>query len=504
MTHRWNDPIYEDHATTRRSCKKCPIVKVSRHEPDNDPPHWLEWERDGLRFQSSKTPVCDPAAGEDGGKPVAKKKEEIKTEIAFGELRADNFKKLKAISIKPGGGVFEVAGNNEAGKSSVLDAFMAAIGGPKYFPPEPIRHGEEESLLQVDLGALVVVRRIWRREGGSGYGQEVVVQWADGKRPAKPQTVLDALRGSPIADDPVAFARLKPKDRLDIFRKLVTTTNDEGEEIPFDFETLAAERQDLFETRTQVGRDHDRVKAVVDSMRLPQGALTTEPVNVADLLDDLKVAVDTNAVIDRRAEAREDAADKIIKLRDEADALVKAAAAKNLEANELEVKLRDAGPLPDKLDVAAIQHKISSAEEVNAVVRLVQDWRDKIAGRDSFAERYEELSTQIAAIDERKKEAIAGAKLPVPGLGFGEEDITLDGLPFEQASSARRIRVATALLMALKPGIRVLLVREGSLLDDGMREALHQEAVLNKFVVLFETVGDGGGSGVVIRDGEIV
>lgn len=486
MTHRWNEPVYLDHTTTLRSCKKCPLVKVSRHEPDNDPPHWFEWERDGERFQSTKTPACEEST------MAPKKKDDAETEIRFGELRADNFKKLKAVSIKPDGGLFEVAGMNEAGKSSVLDAFMAAIGGPKYFPPEPVRRGEQESLLQVDLGALVVVRRIWNRDGG-GVGQEVVVQWANGKRPTKPQTVLDELRGSHIADDPVAFARLEPKKRLDLLKKLVPGV---------DFDELAQERQDLFEERTQVGRDRDRALGAVESIKLPAGA-PTEPVDVSELLEKVKLATEANAEVDRRAAAREQAADRAGELRDEADKLLAQAAAKNREADQLEAKLRGAEALPAKIDVSAIQAKVLDAAATNEQARLAQDRARKAAEHKALFDEYQDLGRKIDEIDDRKKAAIAGAKLPVEGLGFGDDDITLDGLPFEQASAARRIRVATALLMALKPDIKVLLVREGSLLDDGMREALHVEAVRNKFVVLFETVGDGDGTGVVIRDGEV-
>lgn len=485
--NRWGDPIYEDHTTTRRHCKKCSLVMVSRHEPDNDPPHWREWERDGVRFQSTKTPACEEStmAKKPDPKPAA--------EVRLIELRAENFKKLTAVSITPdGSGLFKVAGMNENGKSSVLDAFMAAIGGPKYFPPEPVRRGESESLLQVNLGALVVVRRIWNRDDG-GVGQEVVVQFSDGKRPSKPQTVLDELRGSPIADDPVAFARLKPRDRLELLQKLVPGV---------DFDELAEERRVLFEDRTQVGRDHDRWKGVVESHRLPANPQTT-PVDVAALMAEMLAAIGSNDEIDRRAAARDKADDKIAFLMDEADKLVAKANAMQSEARILQARLDDADPLPAKIDVSAIQARIEAADEVNAQVREVQLRDDAVLERDKLSKKYDDLSSEIDAIDERKKAAVAGAKLPVENLGFGEDDITLDGLPFQQASAARRIRVATALLMALKPDIRVLLVREGSLLDDGMREALHEEAVRNKFVVLFETVGDGDGTGVVIRDGEV-
>ena len=45
--------------TTTRVCKNCGMVKRSRHEPENDPPHWTEFEHYGMRIgEVGKTPVC--------------------------------------------------------------------------------------------------------------------------------------------------------------------------------------------------------------------------------------------------------------------------------------------------------------------------------------------------------------------------------------------------------------------------------------------------------------
>ncbi len=415
------------------------------------------------------------------------------TEIRLIELRVDNFKKLRAVSIKPDGGVFNVAGKNEAGKSSVLDAFMAAIDGPKYFPPEPVRRGETESLIQVNLGKLIVVRRIFAKEGG-GFGHEVVVQFSDGKRPSKPQTVLDELRGSPIADDPLAFTRLKPKERLDLLKKLVPGV---------DFVALAKERQDKFDERTQVGRDFDRAKAAVESIVLEPGH-RTKFIDVNELAAQLREVGQFNADIDTRAANRQSARDQIETLLDAADQLRALATAKEAEAKALQAKLDAAPELPEHKNAAVIQGQIAAADAINAEVRRYNDRVAKIEERDDLSRDYDALSKEIEDIDATKAKAIAGAKLPVEGLGFGEEDIELDGLPFEQASSARKIRVATALLMAMKPDIKVLLVREGSLLDDDMRAALDEEAKKNGFVVLMETVGGGDGTGVVIQDGAVL
>lgn len=55
---------------TNRQCMKCWLWKVTRHEPDARPQHWIEWYRpDGSRVPGDATPACSGAearAGEAG------------------------------------------------------------------------------------------------------------------------------------------------------------------------------------------------------------------------------------------------------------------------------------------------------------------------------------------------------------------------------------------------------------------------------------------------------
>jgi hypothetical protein len=61
MKHQWDQPVRPDLNNTYRTCRKCGLVKVTRHEEDNTPRHWIEWERDGAKVTSVKTPVCEEA-----------------------------------------------------------------------------------------------------------------------------------------------------------------------------------------------------------------------------------------------------------------------------------------------------------------------------------------------------------------------------------------------------------------------------------------------------------
>ena len=61
--HRWAKPHRPDLNHTYRTCEKCGVIRVTRHEPGNFPKeHWSEWERDGKSLPAKPAPKCIVAA----------------------------------------------------------------------------------------------------------------------------------------------------------------------------------------------------------------------------------------------------------------------------------------------------------------------------------------------------------------------------------------------------------------------------------------------------------
>lgn len=409
------------------------------------------------------------------------------------EIFASNVKKLKAVAIKVDGSLFKISGRNEQGKSSVLDAVAMAIGGKEMFPEEPIRKGQDEAEIVLNFGDLKLTRRIWRTASGV-VTHDVKLDFADGRRPKDKQDVLDGLRGSPIADDPIAFSRLKPRARFDMLRGLVPD---------YDFKAKAEARERLAEDRTEAGRLRDRAQGAADSITVPADT-PEKPIDVTALGEELAAAILHNQQISDRARRREQAADDLETMRDRADQAAAALKKLNDEIAAKQKQIDEAEELPELIDTAPINAQINEASGKNAAYRRREEKADNLAVVAEKTGEYARLTNAIKAIDDAKQRAIENAKLPVPELSFGDDDILLDGLPFDQASTARKIRVSTALLMALKPELRVLLVREGSLLDKDARAALEADALANDFVVLMECVSEEvGAGGVIIEDGQV-
>lgn len=172
--------------------------------------------------------------------------------------------------------------------------------------------------------------------------------------------------------------------------------------------------------------------------------------------------------------------------------------------NELTAATEDLASLPTAIaDIESLDKELANVEETNATIRTNNQNRARVAQIVAKRDEYKALTAQIEQLDKRKTEALAKAEFPVPGLGFDETGVTFNAVPFSQASSAEQIRVSLAIAIALNPGLKVIRILDGSLLDeDGMR-LVDEAAKANDYQVWIERVGDSGSVGIVIEDGQV-
>lgn len=169
-------------------------------------------------------------------------------------LQADSFKRLKAVDITPTGNVVEITGRNAQGKTSVLDAIWAALGGATHIQSKPIRAGANKARIRLDLGELIVTRSITEK------GSTLTVENAEGLPYKSPQRMLDDLVGA-LAFDPLAFTRMKPRDQFDQLRAIA--------QVDIDLDALDRQNQSDFERRTAINREHKQILAQLEGMPAP-------------------------------------------------------------------------------------------------------------------------------------------------------------------------------------------------------------------------------------------
>jgi len=117
--------------------------------------------------------------------------------------------------------------------------------------------------------------------------------------------------------------------------------------------------------------------------------------------------------------------------------------------------------------------------------------------------KHQKLTKRMKDIDKEKGRMIEEADIPVEGLSFNEEGIFINGIPFEQESSSKQLKVSMHMAMALNPKLRVLLVKDGSLLDKDSIKEIEKVAKENDFQMWVEKVGEDEEIGIIIEDGGV-
>lgn len=407
------------------------------------------------------------------------------------ELRAENVKRLVAVQINPRGNLVEISGRNGQGKSSVLDSIAMALGGKAWQGAKPIREGAKTGEINVTLDDGTVITRKITEAGGT-----LTIKSPDGAKYPSPQAMLDKLVGQ-LTFDPLEFVGMKPVEQRDLLKKLVGVDTSE----------LDKERAATYQERTVVNRDVTRLEGVVATLRHDADAPAKE-VSVAELMTKLSEGEAANKSADDALRQFGFTRETEAKWAAEVDRLTKqlAETQKLLESAKADVQRADAAASEargKKVDVAPIREQIAQSENINQRVRANAERAKLLEQLRQVKAQADQLSTRIEKIDADKIERLASAKFPVTGLSFDDAGVKFNGLPFEQASSAEQIRVSVAMGLAMNPALKVLLIRNGSLLDDNALALVADMAEKADAQVWVERVDSSGAVGIVIEDGMV-
>ena len=440
------------------------------------------------------------------------------------KLEAENFKGLKAVEITPDGNLVEITGRNGQGKSSVLDSIWAALAGASVIDPVPIRTGQTEARIRLDLGEIIVTRHFTERENGPA-ATRLTVETAEGARFPSPQALLDGLLGA-LAFDPLAFSRLPASDQYKQIRDMVG----------LDFAADDAANRVDFDKRTEANREAKAARAAADAIDVPEDT-PAELISVSAIVQQVRDAEATNRAGEGERRRREHDLRRIVESRDEADraeseatSIVADAAAQAAEllkqaealqaraaaratanrqrsaalinaSNQKAEALAALPPVDTDTDTAEMQREIEAAEQTNEHVRQAQRRRALMDDHKYAAAEADALTDRMGARRAKNREAIEAADMPVEGLGLADGVLTLHDRPLVQASEGEKLDVSCAIAMRQNGRLKVVRIKEGSLLDQDRKARIAKMAAERGYQVWMETVD--GKIGIVIEAGEV-
>lgn len=417
-------------------------------------------------------------------------------------LKAENFKRLEVVEIVPKGPVVKLSGANKAGKSSVLDAIIAVLGGKSLRPSRPIRNGEHEAKVTLDIGGERVEHTLTLEFVEGQLDKLTIIPMRKG---FTAQKFCDYLVNA-ISFDPLHFAGLKPKEQFDILKRIVPLVGRDGQ--PLDPEEIDFQNKQDYELRSQKNAIEKRLDAEHAAIKIPQETPDVE-VDVSALVKQISEASRHNAEIEVAAQRREDAKrtaqrneEAATKRIQELERLMAEARTNLSNAISRLAELEKQTDAP-KIDVTDIQKQVDSAQEINR--NVANKLKRKELTKQSLEARFasDDLTARMEERTAAKMEALAKAKFPVPGLAFGDNEVLYGGLPFEQASTAEKLTVSLAIGMHSNSELKVMLIKEGTLLDKTSFAIVEKMAANWDGQIWCEVVDTSETVGIVMKDGHV-
>jgi len=414
------------------------------------------------------------------------------------EFQSRNVKRLKVVRITPEGEMVVIGGDNEQGKSSILDSIVYAFEGKRSFPKQIVRKGAADAEIMIKTQNLEIRRKI------NENGKAVLELRKDGvKVKNAQQTALDTLTHG-ISFDPEEFSRMDKTKQAEHLRKL----------IKLDMSDLETDYEREYNDRSDVNRDLQKQKAKLESMPFHPG-IPDEEKSAADLMVELREIQQHNMQQERRQQELND-------LRGERDRLTRDVEDWKKQIADLQAKVESAEQRIDKIVEKGqalrqeadafvpksednITRAMKTIEDTNRKVRENREWTKLETSVKNLNERSEQLSASLKSNLEERKRRMASVDMPIEGLAFDEQGfVTYKGIDFAECSSAEQTRVSTAIALRTNPDLPVILIRNGSLMGPKNRQIVLEMGAAAGAQVWMERVTTDKNEGIIIEDGSIL
>lgn len=407
--------------------------------------------------------------------------------VTITALEAENVKRIKAVQITPSPtGLTLVGGNNNQGKTSVLDALAWALGGDK-FRQAPREGAVAPPHLKVTLSNGIVVER-------KGKNSTLTVTDPTGKRGG--QTLLNEFVEQLALDLP-RFLNASDKDKADTLLKIIGV----GDQLAAMDQRIKA----LYDKRTAIGQIASQKKAYAEEMQeYPEAP--AEPVSALELVRRQQDILARNGENQRKRAQAAQLEQKVQALQQKVAALAGqlSAAQEEYDAalHDLDTARKSAVDLEDE-STAEIEAALADVEETNRKVRANMDKARAQDDAQALAAQYGDLSAQLTEARRKRTDLLNGAGLPLPGLGVEDGALTYHGRRWTDMSGSDQLRVATAIVRKLNPDCGFVLLDKLEQMDLQTLQDFGAWLQAEGLQAIATRVSTGGECQIIIEDGRV-
>lgn len=416
--------------------------------------------------------------------------------VKINKLEIENVKRVKAVKIEPNAnGLTIVGGNNNQGKTSVIDSIAWGLGGNKYRPSQAHREGSvtPPHLHIVMNNGLVVERK--------GKNSDLKVIDPNGEKAG--QNLLNSFVEE-LAIDLPKFMDSSSKEKANILLQIIGV----GDQL---FE-LERKEQEIYNKRHAIGQIADqKEKFAAEQPYFPDAP--KELISVSDLVAKQQEILARNGENQQKRNQVNQISFQLEQSKSNIQAI-------NLRIEELQSQLQKEQIEFDRLskDFATaqktaenlqdestqeLQQNIAEVDEINRRVRANFDKDQAEEDAKDYKNQYDVLTNDITAIREEKVSLLANAKLPLQGLSVADGELIYNGQKWDNMSGSDQLKVSTAIVRKLKPDCGFILLDKLEQMDMVTLNEFGQWLELEGLQAIATRVSTGDECEIIIEDGYV-
>lgn len=409
--------------------------------------------------------------------------------VKINALELENVKRIKAVKIDPTqNGLTIIGGDNNQGKTSVLDSIAWALGGDKNKPSNAAREGSTiPPVLKVTLSNGIIVER-------KGKNSSLKVTDPSGKKAG--QNLLNSFIEQLALDLP-KFMNKTNKEKAEVLLNIIGV----GDQLA----VYQKQENELYQERLTVGRIADQKAKFAKEQPFFEDA-PKDLVSPQDLINQQQAILAQNGENQRKREKVTQYEYQVKTLTDEVARYEQMLNQKKEELNkatyDLSVAKTDALDLSDQ-STDELEKNLAEIEETNRKVRANLDKEKAEEEAKGYKSQYDNLTNQIEDVRKQKYDLLNNADLPLPELSIEDNELTYKGKKWDSMSGSDQLRVSTAIVRKLNPDCGFVLLDKLEQMD--LRTLTEFNAWLEQegLQAIATRVSTGDECSVIIEDGYV-
>lgn len=402
--------------------------------------------------------------------------------MKINKLEIENVKRVRAVKIEPtASGLTIIGGNNNQGKTSVLDAIAWALGGDRFRPSQAQREGSAipPNLHIVMNNGLVVERK--------GKNSDLKVTDPTGKKGGQ-QLLNDFVEV--LALNLPKFMEANSKEKAQILLKLIGV----GDQLT----ALEMQEAEARSQRLAVGRIADQKEKYAKEQRYFPDA-PKELVSASDLIRQQQSILAKNGENQRLRENLHRLEQEKQQLTEQMQALIR-------RQTEVDEKIRIARLSTEDLQdesTAPLEQSISEIEEINRKVRANMDKDRAEDDAREYRNQYNQYTKELDDIRQKKEVLLESADMPLPGLSVKNGELVYNGFQWDNMSGSDQLKVATAIVRKLNPKCGFVLLDKLEQMDLATLNEFGEWLEAEGLQAIATRVSTGEECSIVIEDGYV-